>query len=229
MKKLIFFLMFISVDLFSQESFKLKYDYAKELYLNEQYTRAVFQFDSLNALGSEENKDRVRVGLSASLWMLGDPRSAYTHLNSIENKSLSKELQVALSVSNGDVAQLGSIQRDREYLSELKKLEENQLKSPGLASFYSALVPGLGHAYLGAYQSAAVVFIFSALTGYSTIEFADQNLTGPAIASGVLFSIFYAGGIYSSYEAGVKINSMNINHSKKALNVKYFPILRLDF
>lgn len=213
--------------IFSSSLHAQDFNYAKELYLSEQYSRAVYQFDTVVA-NTAQNKDRALVGLTASLWMLGDMKAATTSLNSIANKELFTELKIALAVSSGDKEILKSSVKGQQYLIELNKLELDRVKSPATAAWLS-LIPGAGHVYLGAYQSAAVVMMFNLLTGFSTLEFADKHLTGPAIASGVLFSMFYVGGIYSAYEGAVKMNQMKINRPKKELNAKYFPILRLEF
>jgi hypothetical protein len=218
MKKIILCFFLFSSALFAQD-----FNYARELYLNEQYSRAVYQFDSL--LAKSGDKDKALVGLTASLWMLGDTKAAINSLNSISNAELSAKLKTALAVSSGDLESLKS----SDYLSELKDLEANPYKSPGLAALFSGIIPGAGHAYLGAYQSAAVVFVFNVLTGWATIEFANKNLTAPAIASGTIFSIFYVGGIYSAYDGANKMNQLKINKPKKELNAKYFPILKLEF
>ncbi|MDD4974761.1 MAG: hypothetical protein PHY93_10450 [Bacteriovorax sp.] len=225
MKLFIFCLFLFSLNLKAQD---LQYNYAKELYLNEQYSRAVYQFDTLLTMPLL-NADRALIGLTASLWMLGDTKAAFSSLNKISDIELSAKLKVALAVSSGDLKVLKSQDFGNMYLTELQKLESDPYKSPGIAALYSMIFPGAGHVYLGAYQSAAIVFAFNLLTGISTVEFANKDLKAPAIASGVLFSIFYVGGIYSSYEGAVKMNQLKINKPKKDLNAKYFPILRLTF
>lgn len=226
MKILFLCLSLFSTSLYSNES--TKYIYAKNLYLEEQYTRAVYQFDSLIA-ESNIDLDKTLVGLTASLWMLGDTKAAYMDLDLISNKELSFKLKTALMVSSGNLEVLDNSESGKKYLGELQLLESDPYKSPAFAAVLSALIPGAGHVYLGAYQSAAIVLAFNLLTGISTVEFANKNLRAPAIASGVLFSIFYVGGIYSSYDGAVKMNQLKINRSKKELNAKYFPILKLDF
>jgi hypothetical protein len=219
------FLILSTSNLFCEET---GFKYARELFLNEQYTRATYQFDSL-IISSNKNDQHIIAGLSASLWMLGDTKTAEETLNSMTNKTLAEKLRTALEVSSGNFEKIQSTSEGQKYLNELHALEADPYKSPSLAALYSALLPGAGHIYLGAYQSAAVVFAFNVLTGLSTIEFANKHLTAPAIVSGVLFSIFYAGGIYSSYDGAVKMNQMKISKPKKELNVKYFPILKLEF
>ena len=227
MKFFIAFLFIFSTQVFSDET---KYNYAKDLLISEQYTRAVFQFDSLVSTSQTvAEKDQALIGLTNSLWMLGDTTTALKSLNSISDKELSKKLKIALEVHSGNLENISSLKNSQLYLSELKMLESDPYKSPTQAAFYSALLPGAGHIYLGAYQSAAVVFIFNILTGISTIEFAHKNLIAPAITSGVLFSIFYVGGIYSAYEGAVKMNQMKFSEQKKALNSRYFQILIMEF
>ena len=186
MKKIVLIICLIYSNLYAQD---LQFNYAKELYLNEQYSRAVYQFDSLLANPKVAN-DQALVGLTASLWMLGDTKAAFTSLNKISNKELSTKLKKALAVYSGNLKELNSNESDNMFLVDLKKLESDPYKSPGLAAIFSAILPGAGHVYLGAYQSAAIVFAFNLLTGISTIEFSNKNLKAPAIASGVLFSIF---------------------------------------
>lgn len=222
--------MIISSNLFAQniQESKEHYNYAKSLYLSEQFTRAVYQFDSL-VNDPHTDRDHALAGLAASLWMLGDTKAAVNSLNEIKNKKLHEKLQTAFSVSSGDLKSLKSDEFTKMYLTELNELEAHPDKSPGLAGLLSAIIPGAGHVYLGAYQSAAIVLAFNLLTGISAIEFADKDLDAPAVASGVLFSIFYAGGIYSSYEGAKKINHQKILKPKKELSARYFPILKLEF
>jgi hypothetical protein len=222
-KRLLPWLVLFSTCLYGQD-----FNYAKELYLNEQYSRAVYQFDNL-ATNPKSNADQVQVGLTASLWMLGDTKAAFSSLNKISSLEIREKLKTALAVSSGDLEILKTSENGNKYLAELKELESDPYKSPGTAVLLSVLMPGAGHVYLGAYQSAAIVFAFNLLTGISTVEFANKDLKTPAITSGILFSIFYVGGIYSSYEGAVKMNQLKISRPKKELNAKYFPILRLEF
>lgn len=79
-------------------------------------------------------------------------------------------------------------------------------KSTWIAGTMSALVPGAGQAYVGAYQSAALAFVFNALLLGATLDFHRKNMGLAAAASGAMFSMTYVGNIASAVKGASSIN-----------------------
>jgi hypothetical protein len=84
--------------------------------------------------------------------------------------------------------------------------KEHQLKKPWLAGTFSAVIPGSGQVYNGNYQSAALSFVLNSLFLATSLELQREGLHTAALASGVIFSITYAGGILGSVESAHQIN-----------------------
>lgn len=81
-----------------------------------------------------------------------------------------------------------------------------QAKSEYLAGTLSAVLPGAGQAYTGAWQSAAMAFLLNALFLSATVELQDQGLYATSLASGVIFSITYIGNIFNAAKSAEVIN-----------------------
>jgi len=79
-------------------------------------------------------------------------------------------------------------------------------KKPGLAAFYSVLVPGLGKHYAGKTKSFLVSFALCAGYALQTIESSRKlGMSHPlTIVDATAFSVFYFSGIYGSYKAIIK-------------------------
>ncbi len=84
----------------------------------------------------------------------------------------------------------------------LKRLEAmctetaRQLKSPGLAMLFSALVPGSGQMYAGEYLNGALSLGWNALWAYTAISaFAAERIFDGAMVTLFLWARFYYGGI----------------------------------
>jgi len=79
-------------------------------------------------------------------------------------------------------------------------------KSPSGAGVMGAIVPGLGHAYVGRYKDGGVAFLLNALFIWATVEAfqSDQNVLGGILA--FLELGWYSGSIYSAVNAAHKYN-----------------------
>lgn len=111
---------------------------------------------------------------------------------------------------------------------QTRYIEQNHKKNPALAGVASALVPGLGQIYNGLYQSAAISFVFNSLFLWSTVELHEKDFRAPAIASGVIFSIFYTGNIINSVTSARKINQVNSQEVKNKIHRHLFPELERE-
>jgi hypothetical protein len=101
----------------------------------------------------------------------------------------------------GEVKNLNLAPEEFRSLSSLSEQAKKQSVSPGLAALSSAVIPGAGQAYVGAYQSAALSFLLNGILAGTTVALAQKDLPVPAILSGVLFSFTYVGGIIGAHEA----------------------------
>lgn len=71
-----------------------------------------------------------------------------------------------------------------------------QLKNPGLAMLFSALIPGSGQAYAGEYLNGALSLGWNALWAYTAISaFAAERIFDGAMVTLFLWARFYYGGI----------------------------------
>jgi len=119
---------------------------------------------------------------------------------------------------------------DSDFMNSYNEYQKTKnIKSPLMAGVMSAFIPGLGQAYNGSYQSAAVAFIINALFLGSTIQLADKGLDITAVASGAVFSITYLGNIVNAVRGSHKINEVSSAKSKKEIKGFLFPVLEMKF
>lgn len=102
-----------------------------------------------------------------------------------------------------------------------------QAKSEFLAGTFSAVLPGAGQAYTGAWQSAAMAFLLNALFLSATVELQDQGLYATSLASGVIFSITYLGNIFNAAQSAEVINEQAQKSLIESEKRKKFPELYL--
>jgi TolA-binding protein len=79
-------------------------------------------------------------------------------------------------------------------------------KSPNAAGVLGAIVPGLGHAYVGRYRDGGMAFLLNALFIWASVEAfqSDQNVLGGILA--FLELGWYSGSVYSAVNATHKYN-----------------------
>lgn len=109
--------------------------------------------------------------------------------------------------------------------AQKKYLKNKNSKKPWVAGTLSAILPGAGQAYIGAYQSAFLAFAFNALTLGSTLEFHRRNLDFPAVAAGTLFTMTYLGNIVNATQGAQKLNETRSAEFERALRLKLIPEL----
>ncbi len=79
-------------------------------------------------------------------------------------------------------------------------------KSPGAAGVMAGVLPGLGHAYCGRYQDAAVSFLINGAFAWAAVEAFDQDHEVLGGILGFLELGFYSGNIYSAVNCAHKHN-----------------------
>lgn len=97
--------------------------------------------------------------------------------------------------------------------------------SPTMTGLLSALLPGAGHARLGLWSDAAVAFTLNAVSIGATVELGRARLVFPAIASGLVASLFYVGAIVSSASIARQRNEDDRADRIAALDALVFPEL----
>ncbi|HXH31558.1 MAG TPA: hypothetical protein VNJ01_12140 [Bacteriovoracaceae bacterium] len=124
---------------------------------------------------------------------------------------------------NLDLSDLGTVE-----LAEIhhKYATAAHTKKPWLAGTLSAVLPGAGQAYVGAYQSAVLAFAFNALLLGATIEFSRRDLDFAAATSGLAFSMTYLGNIASAVKGANSVNQSRSSGWEEALRRGLLPELR---
>lgn len=90
-------------------------------------------------------------------------------------------------------------------------------RSPFVAAFLSLLIPGLGHAYLGAYRRglgfAAPVVLFAALAAGFAVRMSIFELGGIAVQTWFLVGLFIANLVLLVYRAYVIVDAWTISRA----------------
>ncbi len=220
---------------------------ANNLYQRGQYLLGAGQYLMLFSSECKNLASKSRYNYSLAMLELGEgsellEQYRYFKLNNARESDLIKEV---IDFSTGNLnnpkvnvwMNLGNDNLSLKYLKNnrdaLKAYEEYRkkinTKSPLLSGTLSALLPGAGQVYNGSYQSAAISFILNTIFLYSTIEFADKNLSAPAIASGVVFSVTYVGNVMNAVRGSNAINNRLARPSKNEIKKFLFPVLTLRF
>jgi hypothetical protein len=106
-----------------------------------------------------------------------------------------------------------------------RNLERRHTKRPWLAGTLSAIVPGLGQAYAGSWESAAVSFVLnSALIG-ATVELARRDFYAASTVTGLAGSVFYVGSILSAADLARRRNERAAEPEHRALERLLLPEL----
>jgi len=122
----------------------------------------------------------------------------------VSNDGLNKKV-----ISSAESINTKTFSQDTTTLKNLNlKIVEKRSKSPTIAVLSQLLIPGLGHAYLGDYKTAASLFGSSAL-GYGGLFNKHTEYAGSSV---VQTSMFY--GIYAAYRDARLYNS-NLRYSYK--------------
>jgi len=148
--------------------------------LNEDYAQALIEFNSF----VKDNPDSPLADKAqwSSAWTaiyLEDYASAQEHLLCVRKNSNYRK-------------------PSRELASALEELPHLPRKSPFLAGFLAAVVPGAGHLYTGKKKQALFTFFTNALLAFGTYEaFSNDLYTAGGFLS--LFSLnYYSGNIFGA-------------------------------
>jgi hypothetical protein len=98
-------------------------------------------------------------------------------------------------------------------------------RSPVLAGVLSGLIPGLGQAYAGAWQSAGVALVLNALALGTTLELFSRGLLATGVAVGLVFSVTYVGNIINAAQTATLFNRAHRREMEAELERQLFPDL----
>lgn len=217
---------------------------AQSLYERGQFLLSATQYSLLFNSKCRQVASRARYNYSLSMYKLGETQELVEQYRyfSKHDHPYHKQVKTVLSLATEDI---GDVKVAR-WLELAQKKEANPLsisdlrirkayedymaqgpyKNPYIAAIGSALVPGLGQLYNGTYQSAAISFVLNSLFLWSTINLADNDLDGAAVASGLVFSVTYLGNILNAVRGSKKINDLRMAPMKSRLQQEYFSELK---
>jgi len=205
------------------------YNEGRRYFAREQYLLSSIQF-KLSSQFSCETKSKVEALFAYSLAMnkLGEKSEVLSTLEDLEllatpepklKINLFKRLELGIS------SPLSIDQQNRLKLWDERSLTPVNYKSPALAGAMSAVLPGLGQAYVGTWQSAAYSFLINALFLSATIELQKKGFYATSLTSGVVFSITYVGGIISAVQTAQIYNRNQVTPLELKLFEELFPEL----
>ena len=190
-----------------------------------------------------------------SLWMLGDRDEAFHVLNrpasSISDRELLSLTAAWLQIKGGnetplvrwvEKSQSDTARRAVMYLDALHGLparanwpkdlaqlarayHERPVVSPLWTGALSALVPGAGHARLGLWGDAAVALTLNTVSIGATAELVHSRLVLPALAAGLVASLFYVGAMVSSANLADERNRIERERRLTEIDSILFPEL----
>ncbi|MGZ3781021.1 MAG: hypothetical protein ACXVCY_10265 [Pseudobdellovibrionaceae bacterium] len=203
----------------------------KKYFESEQYLLASIQFKLASQFQcSEEEKNQALYSYLLSMNRLGEKKEVLLTLEELEKKS-SAEIAPKLNLFKKVVldvptdAKLSFEQRRRVDLWEKRDLHFAGEKMPWVAGTMSAIVPGAGQAYVGAWSSALYSFVLNSLFLATTLELQREGLYASSLASGLVFSVTYVGGILSANQAAHLFNKSRLEAQEKEKFLDLFPEL----
>ncbi len=107
-------------------------------------------------------------------------------------------------------SRLSSLEREGEWAEISRELRRasGQERDPHVAGLLAALLPGLGHAYLGRWEDAGLVFMVNGAFLAATLEAIEKR--NRALAAGMAFAelIWYSGNVFSAVSNAHKHNKL---------------------
>ena len=230
-----YFLTFLSLFFFSisasAECFQnidQIFNQGQDYFQRGQYLLSTQQFSLYSQLSCEtEKQDKGRLRWAQSLFELNETEEGNFIIDKINSKSsyFSKAKIIRAWYQPSLVSSLSANEKKRfETWNQQIRSLPNQ-KIPWLAGTMSAVIPGLGQVYNGNYQSALFSFVLNALFLSATLELNSKNMNASAVASGVIFSIVYAGNITGTVQSSKAVNEKAHEDEKSELKSKMFPEL----
>lgn len=202
---------------------------AQDLFSRRQFLLSVQEFSIAEKFDCQKNVDRALWGRLLAITELGERDEMFHLAYKLYPNRLSANYQARLKVYQYYYFPKEDGSVDSQRVEAFTRWKENlpKQKSPLLAGTMSAVLPGMGQAYTGSWQSGAMAFFLNALFLSTTLEFAENDLHAASLASGVVFSITYLGNILNAAESA-RIYNQNYNTPQiEDEKAKRFPELNL--
>ena len=209
---------------------------AQQLKQSGQYLLAAQQFSLSSDFACSKNEKALAIlGYAQSIYKLNENLTAESSLDelfSIEGSDEIKKKGRLLKAWYNPNFRIKLLDSEQKSFSEFENQSliiqhEVRPKSPWAAGVLSAIVPGLGQAYNGNYQSAALSFLLNSIFLATAVELSNHDLKTSALAAGVIFSITYTGNILGSVQSA---NTINDNYRQPLIDeqrLKTIPELEL--
>jgi hypothetical protein len=124
---------------------------------------------------------------------------------------------------------LASRKSEPTYQTWYSQYSSSKRKSPIIAGIGSALLPGLGHSYLGMHQSAVMSFLLVAICTAATVDLYNKDQFAAATASGLIGSVFYTGSILSAIKNANDLNDRSYSTTRNAMLPHLLPEIRFQW
>ena len=128
---------------------------------------------------------------------------------------------------------LAKIVESESISTEQKKLifsyGQADQTSPWLTGALSAVIPGSGLLLLGMDSSAAQSFLLTGVSLWASSELYQRNLRGAGLASALIASVFYIGGVQATVRSTHEFNAAAAGEEKSQLMKEIMPSLEFEW
>ena len=163
--------------------------------------------------------------LAWSLWRSGDGEAFRAALGRVDARARAR--LETLAAPEDELARAAArLDADlRARVLPLARRAHARERRPWLAGTLSAILPGLGQAYAGSWEGAALAFVLNGVLIGATVELARHDLWFSAAATGTAASIFYVGNIANAADLARRRNEVATESSRAALEHLLVPEL----
>lgn len=202
----------------------------KNYYEQQQYLLSSIQFKMASLFSCNDNQKTDNLfSYALAMNRLGEKSEVLKTLNTLPATStpeVSARTNLFKHLELGMRTPLSEEQKKRVDIWEHRSFDIENRKSPVLAGALSAILPGAGQAYVGAWQSAAYSFLINALFLSAALELQNKDLHASALTAGVVFSVTYVGGIISAAQSAKTYNNNQTSPLEARMYQELFPELR---
>lgn len=200
-------------------------------------TESAKYYLSLNRDSSNENLTASKL-LSYSYIVSNDFHAADSIIAKLKLSHIEKiKFKILKNVSSNSRNSSQSIHDASKDLMKLTDLAiESEARTYNPKNRYSSvyagvlsLIPGLGHAYLGMWQSALLSFFLTGVSILATYELAKNHQYATATAAGLVGSVFYFGGILSAITSTNELNDKIYLKQRKSIIKWSLPELKFNW
>jgi hypothetical protein len=179
---------------------------------------------TLETTAAPAEQNRASLALAAA-WLQskgGDEAPLATLLGRSSPPELAARVRTYLDVLHGrDPAPIWG----EGLATAARAYRERPTQSPLLVGILSAVLPGAGHARLGLWGDAATALALNTVSIGATVELSRARLVLPAIAAGLVASLFYVGAIVSSTGIATERNASEREERLENVSKLLFPEL----